>query len=343
MILDDFFADGQAEAGAVRLAVRGEGLEQLVRDFRGNAGAGVLDFDEDFAVAGFEPQKNLAAFVQKITGVADEIVKNTAQPAGVKRKKPGGRLVFQHEPDGLGGRVLFQIRDQFQDEIAEIAGPEVGAAAAFGEDENVGHQVVDALHLAPDAGLDLVAGLGIETGIGKIFRRQADDAQRIFQVVDDAARKIADDGEAFGLEDFAEVEPVEFAEAVADLLEQGKGQAGRALDEGQHLAARQEINPGFLRGGSGGRARAKLDDGHLAENFTLAKPGKNPPGAGAGGNFHQPVFHEINAVAGRALAENFLAGGEAAFLGDALQRLQLGRIQVPEQRVGCKRGHMATL
>jgi len=147
-----------------------------------------------------------------------------------------------------------------------------GKSPAFGEGEDVGDEVVDALHLPPDAGLGLAADFGGEVRIGKIFRRQADDAQRIFQVVDDAAGKVADDGEAFGLEDFAEVELVEFAETVADLLEQGKGQSGRAFDEGEHLAARQKINFRILRGGSGGRAGAVLDDGHFAKNFPRAEP-----------------------------------------------------------------------
>ena len=42
--------------------------------------------------------------------------------------------------------------------------------------------------------------------------------------MDDGAGKIADDGQAFGLDDFAEVELVEFAQAVADFLQQAEGQ-----------------------------------------------------------------------------------------------------------------------
>ena len=49
--------------------------------------------------------------------------------------------------------------------------------------------------------------------------------------MDDGAGEIADHGQAFGLDDFAEVGLVEFAEAVADLLQQAERQGGRALDE----------------------------------------------------------------------------------------------------------------
>ena len=48
VVFDDFFADGKAEPGAVGLAERGEDLKQLVGDFGCDAGAGVLDFGDDF-------------------------------------------------------------------------------------------------------------------------------------------------------------------------------------------------------------------------------------------------------------------------------------------------------
>ena len=78
----------------MRLAMRGEGLKKFVGNFWRDAGTGVLDFNEDFAIAGFEPQKNLAAVIQEILGVIDEIVKGATEPAGVKTEKFGGWLVF---------------------------------------------------------------------------------------------------------------------------------------------------------------------------------------------------------------------------------------------------------
>src|SRR4051812_43963550 len=61
VVLDDFLADGQAEAGAVRLAVRGEGTEEGLRDFRRDAATGILDLDPQFVSLGREAQQDAAA------------------------------------------------------------------------------------------------------------------------------------------------------------------------------------------------------------------------------------------------------------------------------------------
>ena len=90
--------------------------------------------------------------------------------------------------------------------------------------------------------------------------------------MDDALRKFADDRERFRLHEFAEMELVELAEPVADLLEQGEGQSGRAFDEGQHLAARQKIDLRVHGGRSRGGTGAMFNDGHFAKNFTGAEP-----------------------------------------------------------------------
>jgi len=163
--------------------------------------------------------------------------------------------------------------------------------------------------------------------------------------VDDGTGEIADHGQAFGLDDFTEVEMVEFAEAVADVLQQAERQRGRALDERKHFAARKEINVRVLDRGGGGRARAMFDHGHFAENFPGAKLGKDAPGAGADetGNFHQPIFDEIDAIAGIVFMEYFTTGGKMPFLGDKAQRLQFVAAQIAKQSNGFKRGHRRAL
>ena len=132
----------------------------------------------------------------------------------------------------------------------------------------------------------------------------------------DALREAADDRETFGLDQFAEMEFVEFAQTVADLLEQRKGQAGRMLDERKHFAARQKINLRGLRRRGRGGARAKFNDRHFAENLARTKPRKDVALALAGGNFHQAGLDEINAVARRAFLKDLLSGVELAFPGD---------------------------
>jgi hypothetical protein len=88
-----------------------------------------------------------------------------------------------------------------------------------------------------------------------------------------------------------------------------------------------------------------FDHGHFAENFPGAKLGKDAPGAGADetGNFHQPVFHKIDTIAGIIFVENFTTGGKMPFLGDKAQRLQLVAAQIAKQSNGFKRSHQRTL
>ena len=150
---------------------------------------------------------------------------------------------------------------------------------------------------------------------------------------------------AFGLDDFAEVNPVEFAEAVADLLQQAERQGGRAFDEREHFPARQEINVRVFDRDGGGRARAMFDYGHFAENFPGTKLGKDMPVAVAdeAGNFHQPVLDKIDAIAGIVFMENLGLGGEMPFLGDKAQRLQFIAAQIAKQSNGFKRDHDDTL
>jgi hypothetical protein len=156
--------------------------------------------------------------------------------------------------------------------------------------------------------------------------------------MDDALGEAADDGEAFGLDEFLDVEVVELAEAVANLLEEGEGEGGGMSDEREHFAAGEEEDFGGDGGGGGGGAGAVLDHGHFAEDLAGAEAGKDAAAAGAGGDFDEAGFDEIDAIAGGGFAKDFLAGGELAFLGDEAESLELILIQKAEQRDGFQ-GH----
>jgi len=127
---------------------------------------------------------------------------------------------------------------------------------------------------------------------------------------------------------------IELAEAVTDLLEEGEGEGGGMFDEGEHFAAREKEDFGGNGGGGGGGAGAVFDDGHFAKDLAGTEAGKDAGAAGAGGDFHKTGFDEIDAIAGRGFAEDFLAGGELAFLGDDAESLELIRIQKAEQGDG---------
>ena len=232
MIFDDFFANGKAQAGAVRLAMRGEGLEKFVGDFRRDAGTGVFNFSEDFCFVSMKAEENFSAVEQDVGGVADEVKKNATQPACIEPHEYGGRNIFHFDLRGLEFGLGAQVANQFKDKRAVITGLEFGISPfAFGENKDVADHVIDALNLLFDARLRLGADIGIDAGHVEHLGGEADDAQRIFQVMDDGLREASDDRETFCLDHFAQVELVELPEAVADLLQQAEREDGRTFDE----------------------------------------------------------------------------------------------------------------
>src|SRR5262245_22058493 len=64
VVLDDLLADREAEPGAMGLAVRGERLEERLRDLGRDAAAGVLDLRAQLAVFDREAEKDLPAVGQ---------------------------------------------------------------------------------------------------------------------------------------------------------------------------------------------------------------------------------------------------------------------------------------
>ena len=85
--------------------------------------------------------------------------------------------------------------------------------------------------------------------------------------MDNGTREIAQHRETFGLDDFTQMEAVEFAETAADFLQDIEREPGRALEQLQHFLARNEINAGVLRGHGRGRTGLLFDDRHFAENL----------------------------------------------------------------------------
>lgn len=73
MVLDDFFADREAQAGAVGLAVRGEGLEQRAGDLGRDAAAGVLDLDVQEAAVDAEAEEDRAAVGELSTALLSRL------------------------------------------------------------------------------------------------------------------------------------------------------------------------------------------------------------------------------------------------------------------------------
>ena len=71
MILDDSFANRKAETRAMRFAMSGEGLEQVVRYFRRDAQTAILDFGDYFSPGGMNSQRNFSAIGHRVGCVMD--------------------------------------------------------------------------------------------------------------------------------------------------------------------------------------------------------------------------------------------------------------------------------
>jgi len=214
---------------------------------------------------------------------------------------------------------------------------------AFREDENVADHVADAFDLLADAGLGWARASGRTSGRSSVSAERL-MMLRIFQVVDDGRAKLPTTARPFGLDNFTEVRWLNSRRRWL-MCCTARTPARASVGERKHFAARKEINVRVLDRGGGGRARAMFDHGHFAENFPGAELGKDAPGAGTDetGNFHQPVFDEIDAHCRDRLRGKFHNRRQNAVPGDKTQRLQLVAAQIAKQGNGFKRGTSALI
>src|SRR6266849_5715374 len=88
MHFDDVLGDGEAEAGAAELAgARGVDAIEALEDARlvggGDADAGIGDGEDDFGVAGFGADRNLAARERVLRGVVEQILQDFREAAAI--------------------------------------------------------------------------------------------------------------------------------------------------------------------------------------------------------------------------------------------------------------------
>ncbi len=139
--------------------------------------------------------------------------------------------------------------------------------------------------------------------------------------MNDGSGKAADDRQPLGLQHLADVLAVEFAQPMADLLQQRQRQRGRPLDQRQHLRPRNEIDRDVPFGHGASRTRPVLDHRHFAENLPGADLAKHQshPRVNQSRNLHHPLLHHVNAVPVVTFLENLLPGGKLLLPGDSAQ------------------------
>src|SRR5581483_7482692 len=104
--------------------------------------------------------------------------------------------------------------------------------------EDFAHQFVDAIDLKPNGFKSFVARLRRRLSQSSHLGSQADDIQRIFEVVNDGTGKAADDRQALGLEHFAQVLTVERAQPMTDFPQESQGQRGTLFNQSEDIRAR---------------------------------------------------------------------------------------------------------
>jgi hypothetical protein len=152
---------------------------------------------------------------------------------------------------------------------------------------------------------------------------EADDLERVLEIVHDGAGEAPDDGEALGLDDLVEVFLVERPHPVAEFADQVEGQAGPVVEELEQLVAAEENRGGVGLGAGGRGARGVVKRCHLAEEIACAD-GSQRAGLRrrqARGDLHAARFDHVKAVAGIALGEDHLAAAKRPNLAGARQGL----------------------
>ncbi len=138
---------------------------------------------------------------------------------------------------------------------------------------------------------------------------EADDLQRILEIVHDRAGEAANDREPLGLDDLAEVFVVQRAHPVVDVAADLEREPRLAVEQPEKFLAVDETRLGVDGGARGGGAGRVVEDGHLADGITGAKRGEHPRlGAVSNrrGNFDVAGFNEIKTVARIARGKNNL-------------------------------------
>ena len=113
-------------------------------------------------------------------------------------------------------------------------------------------QFTDALDLSANAGLCQLAVLWRGLVHPCHFCRDADDIQRIFQIMHDRAGEATQHCQTLALEHFAHIVAVELAQTFTNLSQQPSRQRGGALDQRLHFQSGNKIDGrGLPRHGAG--------------------------------------------------------------------------------------------
>src|SRR6266436_4010177 len=223
MIVDNAFADGEAQAGSVSFTVGGKHFKQLALDLGRDARPPVFDLGNEPRFCSIDTEFDFSALGHGVSSIVDKVIKDPAQSFGIEEQFDLREGSFQFQRD----RFEFEFRAKLLDKLLQEKGViarsqhDSGVRRRLSEFEDLADQIADTIDLFADAS----PGFQLEPGRNLIharhFRGNADDVKRVFQVMNNRAGEASEDGQALSLEHFAEVLAIEFAQPVADFTQQG--------------------------------------------------------------------------------------------------------------------------
>ena len=310
VVFDDVFADGKTESGAGGFAMGEEGCEELLHNIGRKARTAVFDLGDDFASSVLEANGDDAPIRHDVGGIAEKIVEDAVESAGVEREDEVGHGALQLDTYLFALEFFTRLLDDLGDVGGKVHGFDGMLGGAFADAEQFVEHATESIDLLVHAFFRLLAQHGAGTGGGGGITGKEDDAERVFQIMHDGPHEAAEHGKAFSLKHLMNKMGVGLADAIAEGVKERTGEFRAALHELYDLVPGDEEEPGILQGGDGGGARGDVDGGHFAKEFTGSQFTQRVAAglADKGGNVN-PAFQDgVNAIARASLCKNDLTG-----------------------------------
>ena len=147
--------------------------------------------------------------------------KGVHQPAAINLKRQRRRQVFARDLHGFFRRLGLNLLEKLLHKLPVVGGLErERAGRAAGELEQFVDHVRQSAHLLADQHFRFAPMFRSGAFAGREFCREADDVQRVFEIVDDGLGKAAHQRKALGLQHLLDKAPIELPHPKRELPHQ---------------------------------------------------------------------------------------------------------------------------
>ena len=177
-------------------------MKKFPGDFRRHPRPGVFEFGNDFIFTQAKPHDDFAPFRHGVGGIVNDVIEHPAETFRIERN-----FDRRNRPFNFKARIaqLHFGPDFVQNCCYEIGVVQIGEndfrARALREIQDVPDHFADPVHLLANRGGGFLARFKGRVFQGGHFRRQSDNVQGIFQIVNDRAGEASDHRQLLGLQD----------------------------------------------------------------------------------------------------------------------------------------------